>query len=105
MIVESTTVAGERGSNIHSAPAAAEKSVINRIWLLLSSSDWSIILIGPGGLLLLVSPTYLLSQIQFYGWDWKKLNLDVKNIYTFMSTHHPSCIVCWWVLIHFLSAF
>jgi hypothetical protein len=40
-------------------------------WLLLSVSDWSITMIGPGGLL---SPTYLQSQHQSYGWSWKERN-------------------------------
>jgi hypothetical protein len=32
----------------------AEKSVINMILLLISVSDWPIIMIGPGGLLLVI---------------------------------------------------
>ncbi len=32
----------------------AKKSVINMIWLLLSVSDWLIIVISPGGLLIVV---------------------------------------------------
>jgi hypothetical protein len=44
---------------------------INMIWLLLSVFDWSIIMIGPGGLLLVV-PTYLQSRFQFYWWVAKK---------------------------------
>jgi hypothetical protein len=75
-------------------PGCAEekKSVINRIWLMLSISDWSIIMICPGGfgILLVPSPpppTHLLfcvPEFQFYGWSCeinKKLNLDVKNIF------------------------
>jgi hypothetical protein len=31
--------------------------------------DWSVIMIGTGGLLLVV-PTYLQSSNQFYGWGW-----------------------------------
>jgi len=34
--------------------APAKKSVINMIYLLLSVSDWPIIMIGPGGFLLIV---------------------------------------------------
>jgi hypothetical protein len=34
---------------------------------MLFDSDWPIIMIGPCGLLL-VAPTYLLSEFQFYGW-------------------------------------
>jgi hypothetical protein len=44
---------------------------INMIWLLLSVSDLSIIMIGPGGLLLVV-PIYLQFQFQFYWWVAKK---------------------------------
>jgi hypothetical protein len=32
-----------------------DNGVINMIWLLLLVSDWPIIMIGPGGLLLVVS--------------------------------------------------
>ncbi len=35
--------------------------------------DWLSIMIGPGGLLLVV-PTYLKSQFQFYGWSCKRVN-------------------------------
>jgi hypothetical protein len=42
-----------------------EKSVINMIWLLLPVFDLPIMMIGPGGLLLVV-PTYLQSSFQFY---------------------------------------
>jgi hypothetical protein len=48
------------------------KSVINWTWLLLSISDWPIIMIGPCGLLLVVPPTYLLSQFQFLWMRFKK---------------------------------
>jgi hypothetical protein len=51
--------------------------------LLLSVSDWSIIMIRPGGLLLVVPRIYLLlSQFEFYGWGLQKsteLNLDVQK--------------------------
>jgi hypothetical protein len=43
-----------------------EKSVINMIALSLHVFDWPIIMIGPGGLLLIV-PTYLQFHFQFYG--------------------------------------
>jgi hypothetical protein len=43
-----------------------EKSVINTISLSLHVFYWPIIMIGPGGLLLIV-PTYLQSHFQFYG--------------------------------------
>jgi hypothetical protein len=42
-------------------------------------SDWSIIMIGPGGLLLVV-PKYMQFQLQFYWWGCQKkkqLNLDI----------------------------
>jgi hypothetical protein len=44
-----------------------EKSVMNMIRLLVPVFDWAIIMIGPGGLLLVV-PIYLQSLFQFYGW-------------------------------------
>ncbi len=50
-----------------------EESVINMIWMMLPDFDWSIIMIGPSGLLLVV-PTYLQSLFQFYGWGCKKVN-------------------------------
>jgi hypothetical protein len=65
---------------------------INMIWLVLSVFDWSIIMIRPGGLLLVV-PTYLQSQFQFYWWVAKKktkLNLDVRNTFARSHTQH------WW---------
>ncbi len=44
------------------------------IGLLVTVSDSPIIMIGPGGLLLVVVPHfYLLSQFQFYGWGCKKV--------------------------------
>jgi hypothetical protein len=49
-VVAEFAVAGERWKvQQHCAPA--EKSVTNMTWLLLSVSDWLIILIGAGGLL------------------------------------------------------
>jgi len=51
----------------------SKKSVINWTWLRLSISDWSIIIIGPGGLLLVV-PTYMQFQLQFYRWGCQKKN-------------------------------
>jgi len=50
-----------------------EKSVINMIWVLRPVFDWPIIMIGPGGLLLVV-PTYLQSLFQSYGQGCKKVN-------------------------------
>jgi hypothetical protein len=52
-----------------------EKSVINMIRLLLLVFDWSNIMIGPGGLLLVVL-TYLLSKFHFFmgGGYSKKVN-------------------------------
>ncbi len=40
----------------------SKKSIINWTWLQLSISDWSMIKIGPGGLLLIV-PTYMQFQL------------------------------------------
>ncbi len=58
----------EAGKRRITAVHLLEKSAINMIWLLLIPvSDWSIIMIGPGGLLLVV-PTYLqFPPFQFFG--------------------------------------
>jgi hypothetical protein len=48
-----------------------QKRVINCTWLRLSISDWSIIMIGPGGLLLVV-PMYMQVRLQFYWWGCQK---------------------------------
>ncbi len=48
--------------------APAEKSVINMIWLLLSVSDWPIIIIGPGGLLLVVPLVFVVPLLVLWGW-------------------------------------
>jgi hypothetical protein len=45
----------EVGKRHSKAVHPLQKSVINMIWLLLSVSDWPIIMIGPGGLQLVVS--------------------------------------------------
>ncbi len=46
--------AGKRQSK--ASQQLPEKSVINMLWLLIPVSDWPIIMIGPGGLVLVVSP-------------------------------------------------
>jgi hypothetical protein len=57
----------------------AEKSVINMIWHLFSISDWSIIMIGPGGLLLVVpSPTYSAIPISVLG-GWGGVAKKIKR--------------------------
>jgi hypothetical protein len=40
-------------------------------WLRLSVSGWSIIMIGPGGLHLVVL-TYMQFRLEFYWWGWQK---------------------------------
>jgi hypothetical protein len=50
-----------------------ETSVKNMIGLLVPVFDWPIVIIGPGGLLLVV-PTYLQCPFQFYGWGCSKVN-------------------------------
>jgi hypothetical protein len=65
-------VAGERHNR---AVHLQKKSVINVIWLLLSVSDWSIIIIGPGGLLLLVPRPICCPCFSFRKWGCK----SVKN--------------------------
>jgi hypothetical protein len=74
----------------HCAPT--QKSVIDMIWLLLSVSDRPIIMIGPGGLLLVV-PHLFAVPVSVYGRGCKKannLNLDVKNIIAGLHIEH-----CW----------
>jgi hypothetical protein len=61
-------VAGKWHSNGVHTPA--QKSLIDMIWILLLF-HCPIIMIGPGGLLLIVT-TYLLCQFQFYGWGVAK---------------------------------
>jgi len=60
-IISEFEMARKRCSNI----LHLQKRVINMIWLVLNVFDWPIMLICPGGLLLVV-PHYLLSQFQFY---------------------------------------
>ncbi len=57
-------VAGKRRNTV---VHLQKKSVTYRTWLRLNISDWSIIMIGPGGLLLVV-PTYTQFQLQFNWW-------------------------------------
>jgi hypothetical protein len=58
--------------------ATHECNKLNWTWVRLSSSDWLIIMIGPGGLLLVV-PTYMQFHLQFYSWGChkKQLNFDI----------------------------
>jgi hypothetical protein len=49
-----------------------EKSVINMMWLVVTVLDCPVIMIGPGGLLLVV-PTCLQSPFQYNGWGCKKV--------------------------------
>jgi hypothetical protein len=71
------------------------KSVINWIWLLLLVFDWSIIMIGPCSLLLvIVSHLFAVLVLVFIGGCWKKvkyLNLDMRNI--FAGSHSEQH---WW---------
>jgi hypothetical protein len=48
-------------------------------WLQLSISDWSIIMIGPCGLLLVV-PTNMQLQLQFYWWVAKKKTAKLRHL-------------------------
>jgi hypothetical protein len=52
---------------------------INWTWLWLSVSDWSIIMIGPGGLLLVV-PTYMQLQLQFYWWGCQRKKAKLRHL-------------------------
>jgi hypothetical protein len=59
--------------------APPNESVINWTWLQLSISDWSIIMIGLGGLLLVV-PTYMQFRLQNCSWDFNFIWLFIRNI-------------------------
>ncbi len=59
--------------------APPKKSVINRTRLRLSIFDWSIIMIGPGGLLLVV-PTYMQFELQFYWWGCQKEKPKLRHL-------------------------
>jgi hypothetical protein len=71
--------------------APPKKSVINWTWLRLSISDWSIIMIGPGGLLLVV-PMNMQFQLQFYCWGCPKQTAKLKHL-IFLSR------VTYWALV------
>ncbi len=45
----------------------------------LSIFDWSIIMIGPGGLLLVV-PTYMQFELQFYWWGYQKEKPKLRHL-------------------------
>jgi hypothetical protein len=67
-------VAGKRGNTFL---CAFTKECINWTWLQLSISDWSIIMISPDGLLLVV-PTYMQFHLQFYWWGYQKKKKKAK---------------------------
>ncbi len=60
----------KRHSKVEHLP---EKSVVNMIWLLLPVFDWPIIVIGPGGLLLVVSHLFAVPVwVIWVGWEKTK---------------------------------
>jgi hypothetical protein len=61
----------EAGNKHSTTVHLLQKSVLNMIWLLVPVLDWPIIMIAPGGLLLVV-PTYMQFRFQFYGWGYEK---------------------------------
>ncbi len=69
-------VAGKRRNTV---VHLLKKSVKNWSWLRLSISDWSIIMIGPGGLLIVV-PTYMLVQLQIYLWGCQKRTVKLRHL-------------------------
>ncbi len=74
MFAEFAAEAGKRCSQAMLCKTVREESHKFMIWLLLSVSYWPIIMIiSPGGLLLVVYLTYLQSQFQLYGWGCKKV--------------------------------
>jgi hypothetical protein len=56
-----------------------KKSVINWTWLRLSISHWSIVMIDAGGLLLVV-PTYMQFQSQFYWWGCQNKTAKLRHL-------------------------
>jgi hypothetical protein len=67
----------------------SKRTVINCTGLRLSVSDWLVIMIGPGGLLLVV-PTYM--QFQFYWWSCQKKEAKLRDL-ILLST------VTYWTLV------
>jgi hypothetical protein len=66
----------EAGKKCSKAVHMLKKSVINMICLLLPVFDWSIMMSGPGGLLLVI-PTYFAESspcFQSCGWGCKNVN-------------------------------
>jgi len=66
-------VAGKRRNTV----VHLQKRIINWTWLWRSISDLSIIMIGPGGLLLVV-PMYM--QFQFYWWGCQKNIAKLRHL-------------------------
>jgi hypothetical protein len=62
--------AGKRQSQGYHFP---EKTVMNMIWLLFPISELPIVMIGPGGFLLVVAHLFAVLYFYLYGWDWKKI--------------------------------
>jgi hypothetical protein len=60
----------------HNTVVYLQKRVINWTWLRL---NWSIIMIGPGGFLLVV-PTYMQFQLQFYWWGCQKKTAKLRHL-------------------------
>jgi hypothetical protein len=56
-----------------------KQSVVNGTWLQLSISYWSIIMIGPDGLLLVV-PTYMQFPLQFYWWGCQNKTAKLRHL-------------------------
>ncbi len=51
----------------------------SQLTIKLDQSDWSIIIVGPGGVLLVV-PTYMQFQLQFYWWGCQKKSAILKHL-------------------------
>jgi hypothetical protein len=68
-IIVHYTMAGKRHSN---AVHLQKTSPINMIWLLISVSDWPIIMIRPGGLLLVILNVFTVLVSVLHGWGCKR---------------------------------
>jgi hypothetical protein len=56
-----------------------QKRVINWTSLQLSISNWLIIMIGPGGLLIVV-PMHMQFRLQFYWWGCQKIEAKLRHL-------------------------
>ncbi len=80
-------VAGKRRNTV----VDLQKRVINCTWLRVSIFDWSIIKIGPDGLVIVV-PMYMQFQLQFYWWGCRKKNSQTQTFNFIIQSDIPSTV-------------